>query len=608
MPIFQEPEQRISIAAEELHHGPSTSIKPAASDAGGKVDLCHGTLPTKLATDTVDYKSMGEKRDGPGYNGAVVCTSDRNELMERIKRGESPTWIPSQTGPTFPSSRRQSFSSDASPLQYASMVGSYEESILRGWMSTAPSKPLDFTAQIGVMGKGSCKPKCPSHVTIPFPAVFYKWSGGYGRTPSIIDDEPSPYVGHIDLQQLQAPAESKKVRRSRSKSPSFHGNTPRLPQEIDNRQGAGSQRKRRRTSPVPSSAQGGYRIPEKGQLQIVIKNPNKTAVKLFLVPYDLEDMKAGTKTFIRQRCYSAGPIIDGLPCTSIRTKPTLRYLIHVNIFSPSSGRFYLYQNIRVVFANRVPDNKEPLQTETHVPQPRYSTYNSSHSLSRSISNSGAKVLKDNAYRRRSSGFGVGHGGMDDRYPHAFGSVNSTNDMFPFDSPPPPVPNIPLHLSRADRDPPSSIDYAHKIEQSHPTGSGEGSPFPTNAGSPASPTPAYPMQRLILPRQRPWRHDDEPMHLDHDNSSRPTTSSSQSLQSPLSDKTNVHRLHDKLGYLSNLRGENGTEKYEKLSRGENGYGGRCASPTPEVGEGLLAKKLRRLGVRRDVGREDRTMEL
>lgn len=41
-----------------------------------------------------------------------------------------------------------------------------------------------------------------------------------------------------------------------------------------------------------------------------------------------------------------------------------------------------------------------------------------------------------------------------------------------------------------------------------------------------------------------------------------------------------------------------EKYEKLSRGENGYGGRCASPGPEVGEGLLARKLRRLGVRRD----------
>ncbi|KAL8776771.1 MAG: hypothetical protein Q9194_002956 [Teloschistes cf. exilis] len=683
MPIFQEPEQRFSIVAEELRHASPISIKSAVPDASGKTDICDATVPSQLATDTADRKSTGQKRDGSGYNGAVVCTSDRNELMERIKRGESPTWIPSQTlqaeysknnderplsstskpgpapllpavdiqsyehadndrystelsppseikrprsalhagdfnkgshdntmvsqqptspidltksdahcqvetprtpswiasptpsqyshvfsptpdrnvshesipilsrkrapslnshpssyvrkapttpliqqsnstdldfppldlltddfnrrrtlppgslpdrdvspngpspefasaacqppslqrdhtlpyqmhrprrsltttwslqaspspqRPTFSSSRRQSFSSDTSPLQYAHMVGSYEESILRGWMSTAPSKPLDFTAQIGVMGKGNCKPKCPPHVTIQFPAVFYKWSGGAGRMPSSIDDEPSPYVGHIDLQQLAAPAESKKARRGRSKSPPVYGDTPHLPQETGSRQCTGSQRKRRRTSPAPSNAQGGYRIPEKGQLQIVIKNPNKTAVKLFLVPYDLEDMKAGTKTFIRQRCHSAGAIIDGLPCTSISTKPTLRYLIHVNIFSPSSGRFYLYQNIRVVFANRVPDNKEPLQTETQVPQPRYSTYNSNHSLSRSMSNPSSKVPRDDASRRRSSGFGIGSEGTDDRYRHAFGSNASPNDLFPFDSPPPPVPNIPF---------------------------------------------------------------------------------------------------------------------------------------------------------------------
>ena len=43
---------------------------------------------------------------------------------------------------------------------------------------------------------------------------------------------------------------------------------------------------------------------------MVIKNPNKTAVKLFLVPYDLEDMVSGTKTFVRQRIFSAGPILE----------------------------------------------------------------------------------------------------------------------------------------------------------------------------------------------------------------------------------------------------------------------------------------------------------
>ncbi|KAJ8117094.1 hypothetical protein ONZ43_g4291 [Nemania bipapillata] len=56
--------------------------------------------------------------------------------------------------PAFLQSRRPSISSDISPLQHASMVGSYEESILRGRMSTTPSKPLDFLAQIGVLGLG----------------------------------------------------------------------------------------------------------------------------------------------------------------------------------------------------------------------------------------------------------------------------------------------------------------------------------------------------------------------------------------------------------------------------------------------------------------------
>ncbi|KAI4139627.1 MAG: hypothetical protein L6R39_006192 [Caloplaca ligustica] len=294
----------------------------------------------------------------------------------------------SPQGPDFLRSRRQSLSSEASPLQNASMVGSYEESILRGWMSSAPSKPLDFTAQIGVLGRGNCKPKCPAHVTVPFPAVFYSWNGGSGRGHPSVGDEPSPYVGHIDLQQLPTPAESRKIRRSRSKSPpntsgsSTLENTSSVKCANEAGHRIKSHNKRRRASPAPPDLQGGYRIPQIGQLQIVIKNPNKTAVKLFLVPYDLGDMKAATKTFVRQRCYSTDSFIDGLPAKSTselnssgpggpaKTKPTLRYLIHVNICSPSSGRFYLYQHIRVVFANRVPDNKEQLQTEIQVPQPR----------------------------------------------------------------------------------------------------------------------------------------------------------------------------------------------------------------------------------------------
>lgn len=211
-------------------------------------------------------------------------------------------------------------------------------------MSTTPSKPLNFVAQIGVLGLGKCKAslRCPTHVTIPFPAYFYS-VGDY--------DSPSPYVGQIDLDTTLSAEKSK-------------------------------------SSKVPPGVGGAYRIPQRGQLQIVIKNPNKTAVKLFLVPYDLKDMDAGTKTFIRQKSYSAGnALLSDLPASSTvamkreKEKDALRYLIHLHIVCPSRGRYYLHKSIRVVFANRVPDGKEKLRNEVLWPEPKFSPWKAENSTS-----------------------------------------------------------------------------------------------------------------------------------------------------------------------------------------------------------------------------------
>lgn len=457
--------------------------------------------------------------------------------------------------PAYLRPRRTSFSSEASPRQHAHMVGSYEESILRGWMSTAPSKPLDFTAQIGVLGKGNCKPKCPAHVIIPFPAVFYSWSAGNGR--SSVNDDPSPYVGHIDLQHSLLPPEP--------------GEPPPLQAEVDvgsrtDEKGAKHDttavkitsrrsKKRRRTSPAPAPPRGSYRIPEQGQLQIIIKNPNKTAVKLFLIPYDLSGMGSGTKTFVRQRSYSADPVINSAlasKCQSdpafISGKPTLRYLIHLNICSPSKGRFYLYRQIRVVFANRVPDNKEHLRNEIQVPQPRFSAYKPTRDISFGASSSaGAKLTAEKAYRRRSSGFGFGSDEADGHTTQTF------------------------------------------------TG---GSTFPCNTGHPAPPIPAIPLS-LAVSRQRPNTGQEsskgEAMELE---TSRPTTASD--MQSPLSDRniTHLNGVQLSSSYKSNSS-SNGSDGYNKLNKGESGYGGVFGRPgTPESGEGLLARRLKALGVLRD----------
>lgn len=244
--------------------------------------------------------------------------------------------------------RGTSNSSDLSPLQHASMVGSYEESILRGRMSTNPSRPVDFIAQIGVAGKGKCKPslKCPPHVSVPFPAVFYSDNSA---STAPYDRFPSPYVGNIDIE---------------NSLPSYDGKAP---------------------------LGGCYRIPQQGQLQIIIKNPHNTALKLFLVPYNFKDMEPGTKTFIRQRSYNHGPIVD-MPLSASKIsgasdpgasptsadhslfKPTLQYLIHLHICCTARGRYFLHRSIRVVFASRAPNGKSRLRNETQHPEPKYTPY------------------------------------------------------------------------------------------------------------------------------------------------------------------------------------------------------------------------------------------
>ena len=191
---------------------------------------------------------------------------------------------------------------------FGSFVGSYEESILNGRMSTLPSRPIEFLSEIGVFGRGGCRAalKCPPHVTIPFAAYFYE----------VEDTEsPSPYVGDIDL-----PAGL-----------------------LDRKKHVGM-----------------YRIPSKGQLQIIIKNPNKTVVKIFLVAYDVSDMPCSSKTFLRQMSHGT-------------MRPAgLRYAIQVNLMCDQHGRIFLHRNVRVVFSHRLPDTDEKLKITTYWPQnPKY---------------------------------------------------------------------------------------------------------------------------------------------------------------------------------------------------------------------------------------------
>ncbi|KAF9185418.1 hypothetical protein BGZ51_003948 [Haplosporangium sp. Z 767] len=299
---------------------------------------------------------------------------------------------------------------------FGSLVGSYEESILSGRMSTLPSKPLIFTAQIGVLANQDykdCPPKlrCPKHVQLEFPAVFYdyesssrhqlghhqhhhhsqshlhthhsqhhhhsshsaqfKGAHSFGHYTPISPSSHSlgSYASSPTLNSyFSAAAATANLSSSHGSVPGSVSNTlthtlptanddPILPY-VGNLDLDSGFRGARRFARMP----GGMRIPLRGQVQVMIKNPNKTVVKVFLVPYDFTDMPAGTKTFLRQKYYSTGPGM-GPTTTTTNTKGggTLRYAIHLQFCCPAPGYVYLYRSIRVVFANRVPDGKESLR-------------------------------------------------------------------------------------------------------------------------------------------------------------------------------------------------------------------------------------------------------
>ena len=471
--------------------------------------------------------------------------------------------------------RRPSFSSEASPLHHAPMVGSYEESILRGRMSTTPSRPLDFVAKIGVLGKGQCKSslKCPPHVAVPFPAVFYSYNTGNGR---ISDNEPSPYVGLIDLENSLPPPEESRDSGRRKKR---HAVLAPDQDDLDFRihlggeelaqSGEGDLRRRekkKRRSTSPRAPPGGcYRIPPQGQLQIVLKNPNNTAVKLFLVPYDLSDMEAGQKTFIRQRSYSAGPIID-MPTSSRKNlgtdrpeaalsnsddpndRPILRYLIHLHVCCPSKDRYYLYKSIRVVFANRVPDGKEKLRNEIQQPEPRYSTYKPTRdSIASQSTPAGAQLVSEKAQRRRSAGWSLS------QPQQAYDQVDGLRQQTPLS--------------------PTAVKFT-----GGKTGSSTSSRF-TSPMPDLHPIP-YILPRLTVIESRPVSRDR--MDVDPKSPFRtPITSPKPGLSSPMSQ---------------------GSGTFGKLSKGDVGYGGNAfsplGSPVGPPNAGLLSQRLRSLEAQRD----------
>lgn len=93
MPIFQEDPDHPFLPTPSAKKIPYHDYATQNHSGESAANFSHGLVPTRL-----NWK-MTERLSGevlPSNEAGGTVTSNRAELIERIKRGESPTWVPKQ--------------------------------------------------------------------------------------------------------------------------------------------------------------------------------------------------------------------------------------------------------------------------------------------------------------------------------------------------------------------------------------------------------------------------------------------------------------------------------------------------------------------------------
>lgn len=100
MPIFQDdlrggkdtPPAHPKISPLSQHLSEENVLERKLSEESIRTELCEGLVIDSTETGTLEKSSLL----GKSCENAEHSTSDRVEYIQRLKRGESPTWLPNR--------------------------------------------------------------------------------------------------------------------------------------------------------------------------------------------------------------------------------------------------------------------------------------------------------------------------------------------------------------------------------------------------------------------------------------------------------------------------------------------------------------------------------